>query len=144
MFSKACKYGIKATLYIAERSIKNERVNIKEIANAIDSPVAFTAKILQQLVRQDLINSLKGPTGGFEIDDKKLNEVNVGDIVRAIDGDSIFIGCGLGLDECDETKPCPLHDSFAGIRNDIVTMLEQTNLREFALKINSGLTFLKR
>ena len=46
MFSKSCKYGIKATLFIAQKSQHDERVSLKEIAAAINSPIAFTAKIL--------------------------------------------------------------------------------------------------
>ena len=38
MFSKSCKYGIKATLYIAQRSQYEERVSLKEIAAAIKTP----------------------------------------------------------------------------------------------------------
>ncbi len=144
MFSKSCKYGIKATLYIAKRSIHNERVSLKEIAKSIDSPVAFTAKILQQLVKEGVINSLKGPTGGFEVDDYKLNNISVGDVVRALDGEDVYVGCGLGLEKCNESKPCPLHNDFVKLRINIKTMLEQTNLREFALELESGLTFLKR
>ena len=144
MFSESCKYAVKATLYIAKCAINNERVGLKEIADSINSPVAFTAKILQQLVKEGIIDSMKGPTGGFFIDGNKLNKVSVGHIVRAIDGEEIFIGCGLGLERCNELKPCPLHDDFVKIRMNIKTMLEQTSLKEFANELESGLTFLKR
>ena len=73
-----------------------------------------------------------------------MNKVSVGHIVRAIDGEEIFIGCGLGLERCNELKPCPLHDDFVKIRMNIKTMLEQTSLKEFANELESGLTFLKR
>ena len=52
MFSKTCEYGIKATLFIAQMSQKGERVSLKDIASAIDSPSAFTAKILQTLSKR--------------------------------------------------------------------------------------------
>ncbi len=65
MFSKSCEYGIKALIYIANYSIKDKRANISFPAEAIDSPTAFTAKILQRLVKGDIVNSRKGPHGGF-------------------------------------------------------------------------------
>ena len=68
MFSKACEYGIKATIFIASNSYEKQRVSLKEIAKEIDSPEAFTAKILQNLVRHKIINSVKGAYGGFEIE----------------------------------------------------------------------------
>jgi len=68
MFSKACEYGIKASIFIAVNSNAGKRVSTKEIAKEINSPQAFTAKILQDLVRHKVINSIKGAYGGFEID----------------------------------------------------------------------------
>ncbi|WP_299183974.1 Rrf2 family transcriptional regulator [uncultured Aquimarina sp.] len=144
MFSKTCEYGIKATLFIAQKSQWGERVGIKEIAIAIDSPAAFTAKILQTLVRADIINSVKGPKGGFEIGKEKLHQINLKQIVRAIDGDQLFIGCALGLKECNENMPCPMHNEFVNIRDQINETLEASTLLETALNLNLGLTVLKR
>jgi len=144
MFSKACEYGIKATLYIARRPAPDRRVSLKEIAGAIDSPEAFTGKILQQLARNGIIRSVKGPQGGFEIGEEDLDKLRLGHIVSAIDGNGIYKGCGLGLKECNEHRPCPVHNKFVVIRNELKEMLEQTSLRHLAEGLNGGLTFLKR
>ena len=53
MFSKACEYGIRAAVYVALQSLDGRRVSVNEIAEEIDSPIAFTAKILQQLSRRE-------------------------------------------------------------------------------------------
>ncbi len=68
MFSKACQYGIKATVYISSQSALGNRVSLKDIEFNINSPEAFTAKILHQMAKNDILDSLKGPTGGFVID----------------------------------------------------------------------------
>lgn len=144
MFSKACEYGIRAVLYIAEQSQNDNRVNIKEISSTIDSPEAFTAKILQQLARNGIVSSLKGPTGGFIIEKNMLSEIKLSHIVSAIDGDEIYTGCGLGLTECSETQPCPVHHKFSSVRDSLRDMLETTTILELAKDLNSGLSFLKR
>ena len=144
MFSKTCEYGIKATLFIAQKSQGGEKVGLKEIAEAINSPVAFTAKILQSLAKEGIINSSKGPTGGFEIDEGRLSKISLKQVVSAIDGDSLFVGCALGLTECDENKPCPMHNNFVHIRENINTILEGSNLLDIAQDLNLGLTVLKR
>ncbi len=144
MFSKACEYGIRAAVYVAGQSLEDKRASLKAIARAIDSPVAFTAKILQQLVRNHIMCSVMGPAGGFEIEKQKMDEVKLSQIVDAIDGDSIYRGCGLGLKECNAVKPCPVHDKFAKIRDDLKVMLEHTSLYELATGLELGLTFLKR
>ena len=115
----------------------------KEIAKEIDSPQAFTAKILQDLVRHNVINSVKGAHGGFEIDKNDIPLIKLTQIVNAIDGDSIYNGCGLGLEKCDENHPCPVHDKFKSVRDELKHMLENTTLDELALNITSGMSFLK-
>src|SRR5690606_9045251 len=140
MFSKACAYGIRAAVYVALQSLDGRRVSVNEIAEEIDSPIAFTAKILQQLSRSKIIHSVKGPTGGFELDRTEMDTVKISTIVHAIDGDDIYVGCGLGLKECNAQKPCPLHDKFVDIRNDLKNMLENTSLYELATGLEVGLT----
>ena len=143
MFSKACEYGIKASIYIALNSYDGQRVSLKEIAREINSPEAFTAKILQDLVRHKIINSVKGAYGGFEIEKQDIATIKLAQIVNAIDGDSIYHGCGLGLDVCDANHPCPVHDQFITVRNELKHMLETTNLEKLAMDIKSGASFLK-
>jgi Rrf2 family protein len=143
MFSKACEYGIKATIFIAISSYEGRRVSPKEISKKIDSPTAFTAKILQALVKHNIVNSIKGAHGGFEIDKNKISTIKLSQIVNAIDGDKIYNGCGLGLHTCDENHPCPVHDKFKIVRTELKDMLENTNLEQLALDIKSGVAFLK-
>ncbi len=144
MFSKACEYGIKATIYIAMQSLEGRRVSLKEIAEKVDSPTAFTAKILHQLAKSDIMVSTKGPSGGFQIEKQRIDEIKLADIVFAIDGDSIYHGCGLGLKKCNAEKPCPVHDKFVVVRDELKQMLQSTTLFELATGLETGLTFLKR
>jgi len=144
MFSKACEYGIKASIYIALQSIQGERVSLKKIAREINSPEAFTAKVLLQLAKIDIIKSSKGPSGGFEISKDKIDTIMLADIVFAIDGNSIYEGCALGFDTCNATKPCPIHDKFVNVREELKRMLQNTSLYELATGLEVGLTFLKQ
>lgn len=143
MFSKTCEYGIRATIFIASESYQNKRVGLKDIAKKIDSPEAFTAKILQILSKDNIINSIKGVGGGFEIPRETMKEIKLAQIVNALEGDRVFTGCGLGLTHCSEDHPCPMHEKFKSIRNELAFMLENTNLEELALGIKSGDTFLR-
>lgn len=144
MFSKSCEYGIKATLYIAQKSQLGERVGLKAIAAAIDSPSAFTAKILQILVKANIVNSTKGLHGGFEIAKERLPEISLKQIVIAIDGNRVFEGCAVGLSVCNAEEPCPLHSEFVTIRNQLSKTLESSKLMAVAIDLNRGLTVLKR
>ena len=143
MFSKACEYGIKAAIFIAVNSSENRLVSPREISEEIDSPQAFTAKILQALVRNHVVISVRGAQGGFKIDKDKIATTKLSQIVYAIDGDSIYSGCGLGLHTCNENHPCPVHDRFKIVREELKDLLENTTLEQLALDIKSGVSFLK-
>lgn len=144
MFSKTCEYAIRAMIFIAQQSKDGSKVGIKEIAIGIDSPTHFMAKILQDLSKKGLVQSLKGPNGGFYLDANTLKTSSLANIVKAIDGDKIFSGCGLGLKQCSETHPCPIHDEFKKLRNEMKTVLENAKLSEFIERLDQELTFLKR
>lgn len=143
MFSKACEYAIRASIYIAKNSLDGKRVCLLKISEDINSPKAFTAKILQALVRHNIVKSVKGAYGGFEIDKKHISKVNLLQIVQAIDGDKIFKGCALGLEACDEKQPCPFHDKYNMVRTELIKMLENTSLEELASDLKSGSAYLK-
>ena len=144
MFSKACEYGIRASIYIAKQSQLDRKVGLIEVSEAIESPAAYTSKILQLLVRHKVIKSDKGPTGGFSMNKNDFDAIKISTIVEAIDGNNIYMGCGLGLSNCNERQPCPLHNQFKSIRNELKMMLENTTIKELAEDFEKGLTFLKR
>lgn len=143
MFSKACEYGIKAMIYLAKQSSDGRLVSLKEIAASIESPEAFTAKILQQLRKQKLLHSVKGKAGGFKLVISQ-DKICLSQIVEAIDGDKIFTGCGLGLKTCSEELPCPIHHKFKVVRNELKEMVEGTTLADLSNGLDIGTTYLKR
>ena len=142
VFSKTCEYAIRAVIFIAQKSENGAKIGIKDIAAGIDSPLHFIAKILQELSKRGIIESTKGPNGGFYID-KAAQKKTLADVVRAIDGDNIFNSCGLGLKNCSETKPCPLHNEFKIIRSKIQTTLNSATIGDFNESLNLGLSFIK-
>ena len=130
MLSKTCEYALRAMIYVARHSKEGNMVNIKQIAANIDSPELFVGKIMQSLSKQGLLQSLKGRNGGFFISEKDA-KISLADIVIAIDGDKIFKGCGVGLDYCSETKPCPIHHEYKNVRNAIYKIYKQATLAQF-------------
>ncbi len=143
MFSKTCEYAIRAMIFIAQKTKDGSKISIKEIAKGIDSPEHFIAKILQELSRKRLVQSLKGPNGGFYLDKESLN-CSLADIVKVVDGDQLFLGCGLGLNQCSESHPCPIHHEFKKVRREMQLLLENARLGAFTEALEQSLTFLKR
>jgi len=144
MFSKSCEYGMRAVIFVAGESMNNRKTDIKGVARNINSPEAFTGKILQILVRKKLICSQKGPNGGFFMPVESIPEIKLVDIVVAFDGDAVFTRCALGIEGCATGKPCPLHNDFGRIRDDLENLLRSTSIENLITKINSKQYVLKR
>lgn len=143
MFSKACQYGIKSVIYIWKQSQVGLKVGAKEIAAYVDAPEPFTAKILQELVRKKIIGSQKGPTGGFYVG-KEHETFTLKDLVVVLDGEELFTGCSLGLKQCSEINPCPLHHEVKKVRSELTLMLTKKSLKQLAEEVESGETVLSR
>jgi Rrf2 family protein len=143
MFSKACQYGIKSVIYIWKQSQVGKKVGAKEIAAYVDAPEPFTAKILQVLVRKKIIGSQKGPTGGFYAGEEH-EAFTLKDLVMVIDGEALFTGCSLGLKQCSETNPCPLHHEIKKVRSELIQMLTIKSIKQLAEEVESGETVLSR
>lgn len=142
MFSKTCEYAIKTMVFIKTMEPKGIHIGLKLIAQTIDSPQAFTAKILQRLVRADLLQSIRGPHGGFKINDKN-GPIYLKDIVVAIDGDALFSKCVLGFDKCSSEEPCAVHYKFSEVRKELNRTLSDTKLDEIAGIVEAGMGTLK-
>lgn len=141
MISKACKYGIRAVIFAASRVGGDAKLNIKEIAREVDAPEAFTAKILQILNKHRIITSLKGPYGGFYMEEFQMEQAVI-NIVNAIDGMSVFNECGLGLKKCSASHPCPMHDQYKIARDALQHAFQNTTMRQLATEVNEGGSFI--
>ena len=142
MFSKSCEYAIKAMICISQKSREGSRVGVKEVAKSIDAPEHFIAKILQELTRKRILQSMKGPNGGFYLEKTDL-KTSLADIVKAIDGDKIYDECVLGLKACSQKNPCPVHDEYKEIKKKLILMLEKNTVETFNEMIDGGKYFLK-
>lgn len=142
-FSKTCEYAMRAVFYIACHSADGYRPGIKEIAENINSPEHFLAKILQKLSKNGIVSSIKGPNGGFFIEGDGLSRP-LAEIITCLEGNEIFTGCGMGLSYCSSTNPCPLHEEFKKVRNQLTQMLYKTSIGEFNEELLSGALTLKK
>jgi len=137
MFNKETEYALRGLVYIQAQNLEGRRPGIAEIAEQIDAPHFYTAKILQRLVRQGFVESQKGKGGGFYFDSKKP-DLSLKQLIIAIEGDKLFSGCGFGLKQCDENNPCPLHDKYALIRDALNQLVMEENVQSLAQKILRG------
>lgn len=141
MLSKTTEYALRAIVYIALHNDGGHKVGIKEVANELDLPQPFTGKILQDLVRKGVIASAKGPGGGFYLH-KPASEVTLLDVVRNIDGLEAFNRCGMGMKQCSNTHPCPLHNDIKCSRDHMLQVLSSKTIQAMVDSINTGKYFI--
>ncbi|HFS67665.1 MAG TPA: Rrf2 family transcriptional regulator, partial [Flavobacteriia bacterium] len=107
MLTNASKYAIRSVLFLALNSSMDKKYGAKNIAEELDVPMHFIAKLLQPLVKKGIISSLKGPNGGFYFTNEN-GKFKICDIIEVIEDRKIFDSCFLGLQKCNDITPCPV------------------------------------
>ena len=124
MLSTTSKYAIRAVIYVALYASPEKKKGLKEISSELGIPQPFLGKILQLLSRQQLLDSSKGPHGGFTLK-KAAIDISLMEIVDIIDGTEAFNQCLIRTSTCSNESPCSLHDKVApyreGLRNTLLT-----------------------
>jgi Rrf2 family transcriptional regulator, iron-sulfur cluster assembly transcription factor len=140
MFSKSFGYALRGILYLASLQDEHRKIQVDEIAMKLGVPRHFMGKILKNLAKHGIIQSTKGPYGGFYVTDKTLSSP-VLQIVFITDGDSMFKKCSLHLQECSTQNPCPLHGRLIVIREAL--KIEFTHTKIADLLPNDRTEFIK-
>ncbi len=141
LLSRSAKYGLQSVLYLAIKQQEEQRFRVTTIASDLDIPEHFLGKILQKLVKKDILNSAKGPNGGFFLKESSL-DLPVISIIEAIDGLDAFYNCGIGINQCDEEHPCPIHKDYKPLREGFKQILSSKTIRDYKIDINEGKSFL--
>lgn len=141
MLSLTCKTAIKAVVLLASRYDHGENIGIREIAESIDANEHTVGKLLQILVKHQVIHSIKGPSGGFYISREQL-KLPIMRIVDAIDGKGIFRECGLGLSKCSSTHPCPIHNEYKKVRDIMENLCRERRIFELCQPVKGGMAYL--
>lgn len=143
MFSKTYGYALRAAVYIAVHGRDGKRVGLHDLSQQLDIPHHFLGKIMQDLVRHGVLDSLKGPTGGFYANDRTLNFPLI-DLLKITDGSAIFESCVLGIKRCNSANRCPVHNDYAVCRNGMLQALSEKTVGMMADVVERGEAYLAR
>lgn len=141
MLSNASKYAIRSVLFLANNSSSSKKYGAKSIAEELEIPLHFIAKLLQQLAKAKVISSSKGPHGGFFTNEKDLTN-NVCAILDEIETGNVFEPCFMGLPQCGDDNPCPVHHIVSPFKDAILEKFKLQSIAEFSQEIKEGGTFL--
>ena len=128
MYSRSVEYAFRALTYLA-RQPKGSQKLARQIARSERVPAFFLAKTLQQLARNGVLRSVKGPTGGFALD-RPPNKITLMEVIEVLDGSGTYDRCIVGLRECNDQVLCPVHDSFKSLRERLKRYLSRTTVAQ--------------
>lgn len=133
MFNKETEYALRGMVYIQLQNLDNKKPGVAEIAKEIEAPQFFTAKILQRMVRNGFISSIKGKGGGFYFEEGRP-DLSLKDIIASTEGNGTFSECGFGLKHCDENNLCPIHEQYSPIKEAFNEMISKETIQSLAKK----------
>ena len=113
------------------------RLDARSISDSTGVTLRFTLKILRKLVKSGIVKSFIGVTGGYELA-KKPEEINLRQVIEAVDGPIAISRCLSGNVPCDlkvTECSCYYHLIFANVSKSIQEQLENVS---FAKKPKSS------
>lgn len=113
-------------------SDERKRIQIEEIAGRLSVPKHFLGKIMNKIVKEKILDSTKGPYGGFSINKETLS-ISLIKVLEVTDGLDQFSMCALGLRKCNPEHPCPVHHKMEGLRSNLKIALTQTTIHDLVI-----------
>ena len=130
--SRKIDYGLRAMIYLA--SISNESVvPFREIAHQMDVPEDFLAKILKTLVGTGLVQSMRGPHGGYSLA-RGAEAISVLDVIEAVEGPVALNVCLDGDDACGRASCCTMVSVWRKGQEQMLDVYRQAKLSELTGK----------
>ncbi len=131
--SKKADYALLAMRHLAANADRGA-VSARELAEAYDLPPELLAKVLQKLVRGQLLTSIQGIRGGYGLA-RPAVAISVSDVINAIDGPLTVTACSESNKSCDQYAKCDIRDPLWQIKDRIVSALEATSIAGLAAEL---------
>ncbi len=135
IFTNPIKYAIRAMTYLGGQE-PGKLSSIREISRAMDIPLPYLAKIINRLSRRRLVMAKRGPNGGVMLG-KPASGITVNEIVDAMGGSLANKKCILGLADCSDSAPCPVHDKWKSVREILMQSLHEQTITDLVHAFNA-------
>ena len=104
-------YTVRAVLSLARHHV-GERRKARQIASEMDVPLAYLRQILANLVQYEVLRSVAGPDGGYELCESP-DQITLLRVIELAEGPIEARACALSGGPCDWETVCPLHETWA-------------------------------
>lgn len=118
ILSRSSEYAIRLIFYLIERQPLDQLVRIRAVAEELNVPYYQLAKVVNTLKTEKILTSLTGPSGGIDLGERVESRTLL-DIIRVFGDAEVLESCILGLSECSDLNPCPIHTVWKGVKGEI-------------------------
>ncbi|MBI4395934.1 MAG: Rrf2 family transcriptional regulator [Elusimicrobia bacterium] len=150
IYSRTSEYALRALAFMAQKdgglvteprearkwlkgASPETTTDVREVSDATGIPAPYVAKVLQGLARANVLRSKKGRGGGFSFR-RHPSKITLWHVVQATDdlATSPLSSCVMGLKQCSEITPCPLHEVWSDTTKRMHEKLQQTTVIDMA------------
>jgi Rrf2 family protein len=125
--SRKTEYSIVALRHLDKST---ERIaTVREIAEACRIPLPLLAKLMQQLARKGLLQSLQGVKGGYRLE-RRMDGINLAEVIEAIDGPFRITACGSKEGRCSRSSFCDIRSAMAPVQRQLFAYLQSVTLAD--------------
>lgn len=130
LLSRGSQYTLQALIHLA-RQPASRRCMVRDIAEELDIPPFYLAKLMQPVARVGWLETLRGRGGGVRLA-RGVEHLTLMDILRLTEGERFTEECLLGFKDCEDASACVLHCQWQPIKKELVERLHQHTLASLA------------
>jgi Rrf2 family protein len=127
MLSKTSQYALRAVIHLAGDS--DHPVPAGDVAAALEVPANYLSKILHTLTRAGVVDSERGPGGGYRLA-RPAARMSIADVVAAVDPGAPGGQCLLGNPYCPGRHPCAAHERWCRVSEPVAAFFRETMVSE--------------
>lgn len=134
LYSKRCEYALRALLHVLTAG-DSARFQAKEVCAGAGIPESYSRKVFQALAQGGFLNTARGPGGGYTLS-RRPEDISLLEVIQTVDGEHTFDHCIMGLPQCDDSKPCPVHEVWSRTLAQMLEQLGSRTLKDLAAVAN--------
>ena len=125
--SRTAEHAVRALLYLATHG--PESVKASTIADTLGAPPNYMSKTLHALASAGIVDSRRGPTGGFRLR-VEPDRLTLARIIEVVDDPSPKDVCLIDDARCSDRTPCAVHGRWKVVSNRVWEPLRETTLAD--------------
>lgn len=129
--TREADYAVRCVLHLSKNH--EQLVSVNDIAKSMHIPKSFLAKILQRLMKNDIVISVRGMRGGFQLA-KKPQDLNLLEVIEAVQGVSAANICAIDKKKCSLSSTCSIHPIWVEIRAMVEKRLREENFEMLLMR----------